>query len=137
MRLFTAFLIASTLVACSTFLVVFFGITPALVPGVPSPILGKVAWAGEVDAKIAKAVEPLRREVEDVKKSVDAAARESKKTRIWLLGNEVFKAREKQCEAIKAGDGGTRFWTERLIELREEYLNLAGVSYQLPGCEEL
>lgn len=122
------------LVACASFMSLLFVVFPSLFVGLPQ--LGKVAWADEVDDKIAQVVEPIRRDVEVIKSAVGEAKQESLRTRIWLLGNEVFKARQEQCNAIKAGSGA-RFWTERLLELKSEYEALAGRTYDVPSCEEL
>ena len=122
------------LVACSAFLTVALIVLPAMFVGLPK--LGQLAWSSDVRGALATEVEPLKKDIESVKKSVETATRENLRTRIWLLGNEVFKARQEQCNAIKAGSGA-RFWTERLMELKAEYAAIAGKEYDVPDCSEL
>lgn len=124
----------TALVACSSFLTVLFIILPAMFIGLPK--IGQLSWSSDVKGVVSTEVEPLKRDIESVKKSVETATRESLRTRIWLLGNEVFKARQEQCAAIKAGNGA-RFWTERLLELKAEYEAVASKEYDVPACSEL
>ena len=89
------------------------------------PKVGQLAWANETDEKIASTMQSVARLSDD-----------AKEIKAQLLAQDLFKTRRDQCDAI-ANATGARFWTERLMKMRQDYSRLTGEDYDLPDCSEL
>lgn len=114
-----------TLVACTTFLLVVFGVLPAMTVGLPR--IGSIAWAAEVDDKIAKAIEPVLTEQR-------AQGEVLKEIRIDQLATKLRELHAVRC----AADGTGRARLDWEIEAAQrKYVNLAGYRYPLPACKDL
>ena len=115
----------TALVACSSFLSIVFIVLPALFVGLPK--LGQVAWAGEVDDKIAKAIEPVLTEQR-------AQGEVLKEIRIDQLATKLRELHALRCQADSYG----RARVDREIDpAQRKYFELTGYRYPLPACTDL
>jgi len=132
----------SILVSVFVFIVVLF-VLPAMLWAVPK--LGSLAWSDDIDKKIEAAVEPIRRDIENIKKKdiqeikdeVKRSNDTAKDIKASLLASSILNARRQQCDAIATGTSA-RFWSDRLIDLKADYRKLTGEQFDMPvTCAEL
>ena len=123
-----------TVVACSAWLTLFLLVLPAMIVGLP--LVGKVAWASDLDQKIAAAVAPVQQAANDAAQSSQDQARETKALKLQLLERDLFTAIIEKCEAKRLGTG-VRVWTERLQKLKTDYATMTGYLYDEPDCSDL
>jgi len=130
----------TALVACSSFLTVLLVVLPAMFTGLPK--LGQIAWAGEVDDKIAEALGPVREEIGKVADKHRAMAMDLEATRAMvrrvLIGNLAAQLRDLNRMRCAASDAAVRARAERDIEdSQQEYIGLTYERYPLPACKDL
>lgn len=123
-----------TIVACSAWLMLFLGVLPAMLVGLP--LIGRVAWASDIDQKIAAAVAPVQQAANDAAKASQDQAKQTRALKMQLLERDIFAAITAKCEAKSRGSG-VRFWTERVQQLKGEYQDLTGRAYDEPDCSDL
>jgi len=115
------------LVACSSWLTMFLLVIPAHLWSLP--IVGKVAFGGEVDEKIATAIEPIQEQLGKVTELAKNGAAET-------LAQSIFVATKEKC-AAQSEKKSALFWTTRLIELRAKYSRLTGLEFPPLDCKDL
>lgn len=116
----------TALVACSAFLTVGAIVLPAMFVGLPK--IGQLAWAGEVDDKIAAAFSPLDRRLTSI---------ESIQIEI-LRGQYSQQIRDLHRARCTSTDEHVRRRMDGEIDTAQaKYRNLTGERYPLPACKDL
>jgi hypothetical protein len=87
------------------------------------------ASADAVDDKNTKAIEPLKADVDSIKKR-------QAKDAINDVTASILNAKRDQCDATREGRNA-RAWTERLQELMDDYYSLSGKPFAMPTCQEV
>jgi hypothetical protein len=108
-----AWRIRLAIVACSSSFLIFFLVLPAMFSELPR--LGSLAWAQDVDSKIA----PLQQSVNDIKE--------------LMLENAILSAQKNWCDAYAKGESATA-WSERIRELNRQYFKIVGRAFAVPDC---
>ena len=118
--------IRTALVACSGFLLTVFVILPAMFVGLPK--VGQIAWAGEVDDKIAAAISPLNARLTNIE------ANQIELLRGWYSQ----RLRDLQAARRTATDEHVkRRMDNEIDDAQARYRGLTGERYPLPACAEL
>ena len=112
----------------------------ALTAGVP--VVGKVVFERDVAQKVAEAVEPMKKDVNDFK--LEQRAQGDKIDSLLKVLNEINATnaatqmrlmKGKRCRSV---DPVEREWLQREIDrLQEQYLTFKTIPYNVPACGDL
>lgn len=102
--------IRQALISCSAWSVIAFFILPALI-GLPFvlPMVGQVAWASDTDKLNAK--------LKDIE--------------VRMLAQSIYQACEVKAQSQAKGLHSP-YWQRQVRELKEQYFNMTGQSFELP-----
>lgn len=100
---------------------------------------------GQVDAKVAAAVAPIKSDVESLKKEQQQQRTILEKTQELAVENQandyegkILDFMTRQCEAKKAGQlNVVSTWRALVSDYQARYLKLTGRSFPAPSCSEL
>lgn len=126
-----------TLVACGAFMTVWGVVIPALTVGLP--LVGRVAWADEVDRKIEQVVGPIRQDFANLKREANAAQAVNQRIQRRILMNQLAQ-QLRDLQRIRCADGQGEHTVDRLDDeitaAQDEYRELTGERYPLPPCAQ-
>ena len=92
------------------------------------PRLGSLAWAGEVDEKVARAVKPINEQLGEIQSQL-------KRSETRDIASELRDLHRLKCATT---DSYTRERMARDVEeAQQQYRKLTGERYPLPACQDL
>lgn len=127
-------------VACSSWLLLYLGVMPALVIGLP--MIGRVAWAEDMEDKVdqyhRETVMPIQRDVAEIKAAVESIKESISAGAMTSMRNELREMRRLYCRAREAGNSELARRYARDIEYsREVYEKTSGTNWHMPQCEDI
>lgn len=122
------------LVACSAWLAVVAFVIPALFVGLP--MIGRVAWAGDVAKEVSQSVTPLRRELAEMKREIQAATAATNAALAEAIYQEILQLSRQRCAATDHRDRDRLSALIRARQLRYQHLS-GDLTYSPPSCTDL
>ncbi len=122
------------LVACASFMLVYGFIIPAMFIGFP--VLGQLAWANELNTKVAQAVRPIEQKVTAIEGKVDKLDLIVRQQLAVTLATQIREAKRRWCTMSPNSQERDRTQTD-IDRLQEEYAGLRGQPYNVLPCTEL
>lgn len=137
-RALRAWRVRIAIIACAAFLLVVSLILPALFVGLPN--MGRVAWAtavaAETDDKISKAVQPLQKDIADLRVEVKAQTAATNAVLAEIAYREVFELTRRRCKSADEPERD-RLWRDILANAAR-YRQYSGIAeFDPPRCTDL
>lgn len=99
------------------------------------PLVGKLAWASDVDKKIAAAVDPLKTEVQDLKSAVNEQNTISKAFLAKLAEDSLVYTFDRMCKEEPYSESWRRLNSD-YVRFRSDYAKATGREYREMRCNE-
>ena len=97
-------------------------------------LAGSVAY-GYIDFAKASELEQVKKDVADLKSTVDTVKTDGQKARRENLEGQMFAAKVAQCTADNPDL--KKLYAQRVANLQVKYAEAGGGKYELPDCEDL
>lgn len=122
------------LVACSSWIMLYFVIIPAALTGVPR--LGALAWARDVDQKVQEAIAPINDKIDRLEMAVTDQTETSNALLLELTEKTLTEMNRRRCSAPTTEDRD--YWQSQMNKLKPRYLRYSGgISYEQRSCADL
>jgi hypothetical protein len=99
------------------------------------PLVGKVAWAGDVDKKVSAAVKPLEDRMTKVEAAVNDTTSTTKILLSKLASDQVDALVRRRCKSADPDE--ISYLSKEIRKYQEDYENARGRVYPTPTCEEV
>lgn len=117
-------------------LAIFFATTflaTAATTGVP--MLGKLAWANEVDKKTQDVIAPLASKLLEIAGAVEQQSKTSKALLAKITADQIDQLVKRRCRSAVSDE--IEYLSKEIRRLGDEYLDLQGRDYRLLTCDEI
>lgn len=99
------------------------------------PLAGSLAWAGDVDRKVANAVKPLEDRMTKVETAVTETTSTTKILLAKLASDQIDQLVRRRC---RAGDPDEiSYLSKEIRRYQDDYEASRGKTYPIPTCEEV
>lgn len=99
------------------------------------PLLGKLAWADEIDKKTKEVIAPITTKLIEITSAVEQQSKTSKALLAKITADQIDQLVKRRCRSMIADE--IEYLSKEIRRLGDEYLDLQGRDYRLLSCDEI